>query len=235
MRFLGIQNSEVEGFGLFETHLSDIGVDFDSFPAFTGFPLPPHEGYDAILVGGTPISAYAVEDHHFLIAEERYLQSALRVGKPCLGICFGGQLIAKILGADVRKAKRKEIGVYELELTSAGNAESLLEAFPVRFPAFQWHGDTFDIPPGGELLVTGVDCPNQMFRSGTAIGVQFHLEITSDEVESWTSAYSDELHQFGKTSRELVVEIQAREQQLTELAGRFLDNFVKWAKSIRAT
>ncbi len=225
MRFLGLQNCEVEGWGLYEAFLSELQVRFDSFHAYRGDPLPSPAGYDAILVGGTPISAYALEKHPFLVAEAEYIRSAIGAGKPCLGICFGAQLMAKVLGADVRRAGRKEIGVYELELAPAGKADPLLESFPQRFPAFQWHGDTFELPAGAELLVTGADCRNQAFRWGKAVGVQFHLEIAPGEAAAWARAYPDELRQFGKTSQELLSEVQAHERQMAGLARQFLTNF----------
>jgi GMP synthase (glutamine-hydrolysing) len=226
MRFLGLQNCEVEGLGLYEAILSELRVQFDCFHAYRGDPLPPAAGYDAIFIGGTPISAYALEKHPFLVAEAEYIRSAIRTGKPCLGICFGAQLIATVLGADVGKSRKKEIGVYELELTPAGKADPLLQSFPRRFPAFQWHGDTFDIPAGAELLITGADCRNQMFRCGKAVGVQFHLEIAPGEAAAWAQAYPDELGQFGKTSQELFSEMQAHEQQMAGLARQFLTNLI---------
>jgi GMP synthase-like glutamine amidotransferase len=233
MRFLGIQNCEVDSFSLYETLLRDLDVSFDSFHAYRGEPLPPLSAYDAILVGGTPVAAYAMENHPFLVAEEEYLRLAIRAGRPCLGICFGAQLMAKVLGGDVRRAMRKEIGVYELELTSAGKVDPLLESFPLRFPVFQWHGETFDVPAGAELLVTGAGCQNQMFRRANAVGIQFHLEVRS-EAAAWARAYSDELRQFGKASHDLLYEVRAHEQQITGLAAKLLENFVRWAERWRA-
>ena len=57
MRFLGIQNCEPESFGLFETVLPDLDVEFDCCLAFEGNALPPHTIYDALIIGGTPVSA----------------------------------------------------------------------------------------------------------------------------------------------------------------------------------
>jgi GMP synthase-like glutamine amidotransferase len=220
MRFLGIKNCEIEGFGLYETLLR----------AFWGSPLPAQADYEAILVGGTPVSACATKSHPFLTAQEQYLRSAIQGGKPCLGICFGAQLLAKILGGGVRKAKQKEIGVYELELTAAVKDEPLLQGFPPRFPVFHWHGDTFNLPPGAELLAVGADCRNQMFRCGRAVGVLFHLETTSTEAASWAKAYSDELRLFGKSVKELLSEIRGQEQEIGKLARIFVKNFVSWIK-----
>lgn len=226
MRFLGIQNCETESFGLYETHLGDGGVAFDRFPAYRGHGFPPLGGYDAILVGGTPLAAYEFESHPFLVAEERYLRAALSAGRPCLGICFGAQLMAQILGAAVYPAAQKEIGVYRLEVTPAGRSDPLLAGFPERFPAFQWHGDTFDVPPGAELLVTGAPVRHQMFRLGRAVGVQFHLETPLAETGCWVDAYRDELARFGKTRAALLAETGRHEVETLALAERLIANFV---------
>jgi len=230
MKFLGIQNCEIERFGQYEALLRERGVEFDPFPAYSGSPLPAQAGYQAILVGGTPISAYATEDHPFLVVQEQYLRSAVQWGKPCLGICFGAQLLARILGGRARQADKKEIGVYELELTAEGKAEPLLRGFPGRFPAFQWHGDTFDLPPGAKLLVQGTDCPNQMFRCGRAVGVLFHLEFGAGEAAALARAYAPELRGFGKSSGELLSEFRAQEQSILKLARVFIENFVSWTE-----
>ena len=231
MRILGILNCELESFGLFESVLPDLDVEFECFAAYTGSPIPPHTSYDALVVGGTPVSAAIFDGYPFLAAEHEYLRSVMVAEKPCLGICFGAHLIARLLGADVRKAPSREIGVYELELTSAGKTDPLLRGFPTVFPAFQWHGDTFNIPKGADLLVKGHGCINQMFRCGSAVGVQFHLETTAAEADAWAAAYSGELVEVGKTNSELLSELFVSEPEILTLGEAFIGNFVSWVKT----
>ena len=133
----------------------------------------------------------------------------------------------------MHKAPSKEIGVYELELTSAGKSDPLLSGFPTVFPAFQWHGDTFRIPEGAELLVKGQTCPNQMFRCGNAVGVQFHLETTASEAEAWAGAYRDELIEVGKTNGELLSELFVSEPEILNLGRTFIANFIRWVDTKR--
>ena len=230
MKFLGIQNCEAEDFGLFQDYLPDLGVAFDIFRAYEGDDPPPHKYYDAVLVGGAPASVNDMGNYPFLGAEEHYVHSVLKAGKSCLGICLGGQLLAKALGAEVRDCNKKEIGVVELDLTPAGKASPLLEGFPSRFPVFQWHGETFDVPPSGVLLARGYDCANQMFRHGSAVGVQFHLEINPEQAGYWSEVYAGELRDFGKTPEQVLSEIRAVETRLGDLARRFLSNFIHWAR-----
>jgi GMP synthase (glutamine-hydrolysing) len=229
MRVLGVQNCGVESFGLYEKHLLKLGIDFTALPAFEGRPLPSWREFDVIFVGGTPIPAYEIAGHPFLVVESQYLESAISAGKLCVGICFGAQLLARLLGAEVRKAEQNEIGIYEVKLAPAGRVDPVLGGFPPRFPVFQWHGDAFDVPAAGELLVTGDTCRNQMFRCGSVIGVLFHLEVTASDARSWAGAYADELVAFGKDIDELCEEARRHDVQLSDLAKRFVENLIRLA------
>ena len=51
---------------------------------------------------------------------------------------------------------------------------------------FQWHGDTFELPPGAVHLAESPLCPQQAFRAGPcAYGLQFHIEVTAAMIEEW--------------------------------------------------
>ena len=105
-----------------------------------------------------------------------------------LGICLGSQLLAKAMGAKVYPNKVKEIGWYSLEMLPATAEDPLFANCEGAETVFQWHGDTFDLPPGGVLLAQSVLCKQQAFRAGPcAWGLQFHIEMTPDMVDSWLS------------------------------------------------
>jgi GMP synthase-like glutamine amidotransferase len=230
MKILAIQNCAVEGFGQYERRLVARGVDYMLVHPYRGQRVPPAEEFDVLLVGGTPISAYAVEEHPFLLAEYRALQGAVAAGKTCFGICCGAQLLAQILGAEVRRCEQMEIGGYQVRLTRAGGEDALLRGFPARFPVFHWHGDTFSIPAGADLLVEGDGCRNQMFRWGSLVGVQFHLEVSASEAALWADAYPDELAEIGKSKVQVVAECRARQDEMTHLADRLMDNLLEIAR-----
>jgi GMP synthase-like glutamine amidotransferase len=230
MKVLAIQNCAVEGFGHYEQHLATRGVDYTLVHPYRGDRLPPAQEFDILLVGGTPISACAVEGHPFLEAEHHTLQGAVSAGKTCFGICCGAQLLAQILGAEVRRCERGEIGGYQVRLTGEGRRDALLQGFPTRFPVFHWHGDMFSLPPGAELLVEGDRCRNQMFRRGNVVGVLFHLEGTGREAALWAEAYADELAAFGKSKAQVVAECQAREEKTIPLAAQLMDSLLELAR-----
>ncbi len=227
MNILAIQNCGVEGFGRYSEFLLDRHVNLLLVRAYAGEALPPLDTVDAVLVGGMPIAAYDIRKPDFLRKEIAYLGGAVFAGTPCLGICFGAQILAQILGAQVRKAERMEIGCCEVRTTDAGAGEPLLRGFPEQFPVFQWHGDTFAIPLGGDLLVEGDSCRNQMFRSGPVVGVQFHLESTSMDAAAWADTYADELSQCGKVKEKVVAECSTREREMGALASILMDNFLE--------
>jgi GMP synthase (glutamine-hydrolysing) len=194
--------------------------------AYAGERLPPLDLHDAIIVGGTPISANEADRHEFLVAEGRFLRDALDMGKPLLGICFGAQLLAKLLGAPVRRNPVSEIGTHPVRLTAGGRSDPLFQGFPKAFPTFQWHNDTFDIPPWGLQLAESRDCPNQGFRMGSAVGLQFHLEVTAPEALRWANAYADELQAAGISEARITRECLEQQPLMAELADRLLDNFL---------
>jgi GMP synthase (glutamine-hydrolysing) len=225
-RVLILQNCPIEEIGLYETRLRELGIIHHTLHPYAGESFPPLDRYDAIIVGGTPVSVNQIGSHRFLLKEGRFLKRALSRGKHILGICFGAQLLARLLGAVVTRNPVLEIGAYPVRLTSAGRSDPLFKGFPQTFPVFHWHGDTFAIPPEGRRLATDRDCPNQAFRLGRAVGLQFHLEITPAEARRWAGAYKDELGSLGKNAPRLSSECRTHAAMMASLADLLLDNFL---------
>ncbi len=226
LKILAIHNCEIEGFGFYEKYFLGKGMDYNILHAYRDDNFPESGKYDLIIIGGTPIPVYNISEHAFLQKESDYLQSAIAHDKPCLGICGGAQLLAQVLGARVTRNQPSEIGGYQVHLTVEGQNDPLLRGFPDHFPVFQWHGDTFDIPSGGELLVTGDDCRNQFFRKDNIVGIQFHLEISCKEAAVWADAYMEELNKFGKSKNQLLEECGQTENEREQLANLLLDNYI---------
>lgn len=223
-KILIIQNCEAEGFGRYERYIADNFSHYDIIHPYQKDTFPNPEECGAALIGGSPLSANDIDKYPFLQHEVKFLEQVIKSGKPCLGICFGAQILARVLGAPVRECRPKEIGGYEVKLTDGGRKDPILGGFPEKFPVFQWHGDTFDIPDGAKLLAEGDTCRNQAFRLYNAIGVQFHLETGCEEAGRWADAYSKELAEFGKSKEQVLAECRERESERLRLAKQLMKN-----------
>lgn len=226
MHVLVIQNCEPEGIGVYEQYLKDADIDYTIFHAYTKEVFPDTH-YDAFLISGTPISVNQVHTYPFLQNEWEYLKKIVEMGKPCLGVCFGGQLLARLLGASVRKNIMPEIGVYTVHVTKEGRIDPLFAGFPRVFPVFHWHYDTFAIPEGACLLVRGIECKNQAFRHNKVVALQFHLEVTSKDAVLYTNTYENELKAVKKTKYHVLKKLKSREKEMKVLGYLLLDNFFK--------
>ena len=225
-KVLAIQNCEIEGFGEYEKYIIDQGLEYEVIHPYRDPVFPDPEKFDAVLLGGTPLSAYDIDEYPFLQAESKFLEEAISLNKRCLGICFGAEILAIILGAAATICRPKEIGGYRVRLTDAGKEDPLLAGFPDDFPVFQWHGDQFTIPSKARLLAEGDGCPNQLFRLGNVVGVQFHLETNCWEAGLWADAYAEELAEVHKTKEQILEECRANEAERLKLAWRFIENFL---------
>ena len=148
-----------------------------------GEPLPRDlTAHAGLVVFGGPMSAN--DPHRFIADEIALMERALRADLPTLGICLGAQMLVRALGGRVaaREDGAVEIGWYPLRATEAGRA--LVPDWPAM--VYQWHSEGFDLPHGAELLATAELYPNQAFRIGSAVGIQFHGELTHAMMCKWT-------------------------------------------------
>jgi GMP synthase-like glutamine amidotransferase len=144
----------------------------DPFPAVA--PAGGERGYDAVVVLGSEHTAYD-DTLPWLAAELAFLDALLAREIPVLGICFGGQLLARLLGGRLYRLAVPEIGWQQVT--------SRCEAIAAG-PWPSWHRDAFTLPPGAAELARNASCL-QAFSSGPHVGVQFHPEATEPIVASW--------------------------------------------------
>jgi GMP synthase-like glutamine amidotransferase len=130
----------------------------------------------------------------YLQAEQKLIQKTVNANIPVLGICLGSQLIAKTFGGKVYGGPKKEIGFYhDLKID---NDSKLFSGFSNPFTVFHWHGDTFDLPEKAIRLAHSENYQNQAFQIGSAVGLQFHLEVNAEMVNLWLDKTQEKLEQI---------------------------------------
>jgi GMP synthase-like glutamine amidotransferase len=227
-RVLIIQNDPPETLGFYEEYLKE-NTDLTLIHAYqmgSKDEFPPIDEFSNFIIGPTPISANDALNHEFLRKEWKYLQEIVDSGKPCLGVCCGGQILTKIQGGKVLKSPSKEIGGYKVTLTKQGMSDPIFQGFPIEFPVFHWHTDMFTVPPEGSLLAIGDPCPIQSYRKDNVWGVIFHLEITARDGERWADAYPKEPISIGKTREQVLNECREIESEMKTLAIKLMQNFL---------
>jgi GMP synthase (glutamine-hydrolysing) len=181
------------GGGLFETTTVEHGDDLVRWLAPSREAPGAPSDFDAVMVFGGAVHPDQDAEHPWLSPETSFLQRALEVGVPMLGVCLGAQLIARVAGASVGRADQKEVAWCEVELTRDGADDPVVGVFPTRFDAFQWHHYTFGLPDGATLLGTS-DRARQAYRLGDRVwAVQFHPEVTRVMVDHWCAVGRAEL------------------------------------------
>jgi len=188
-KILVIKNARLEGPGTIGEMLESDGFELETVSAKK--EKIPQLDHRMVLVLGAPESAN--DSLAYLKDEMRLIRQAAQGGIPVLGVCLGSQLIAKAFGARVYRGPKKEIGFYN---DVAPDAKSgLFEGMGDKFAVFHWHGDTFDIPDGAQRLAHS-GMYNQAFRYGSAVGVQFHLEVDGDIVNSWLDNTKEDIPDY---------------------------------------
>jgi GMP synthase-like glutamine amidotransferase len=157
--------------------------------------IPSPDSFDMLIIMGGPMGVYDSDKFDWLAEEVNFIQKCIAGGKPILGICLGAQIIANALGSKVYKGTEKEIGWYPIHFTRAEFPFSLPETQTV----FHWHGDTFDLPEGSELLASSDAVINQGFvYKKNVIALQFHLEMNKESLHKMIDNAGHELQETGK-------------------------------------
>jgi GMP synthase (glutamine-hydrolysing) len=187
--------------------------------------------FSGLLVMGGPMSVNDEADYPWLRTEDRLLKEALEVDFPTLGICLGGQLIAKAAGGRIRLGSRKEIGWSPIHFTMAARHDRLFGGFPESIEVFEWHGEYFDTPPGAVNLARSTLYECQAFSIGRHVyGLLFHLEVTSSMVSDWVRIFAQELDEVKGYIRpdmildQLPTRIEALNRRARIVFARFCEN-----------
>ncbi len=198
-----------------ETHLHVV-LDDPNFPN-TQFPNP--SSYDAVIAFGSFANAHDPQARQWVEPEIDFIRDLALRSKPYLGVCFGGQLLAEALGGNVVPAgsQRSEIGLVRFDDHTPGCAVP-------DGPWFTWHEDRIELPEGIDVLMRNENAI-QLFRSGSAVGTQFHPEADTTLVGMWTDVGADHIPEYTSAGK-LLSDLSRVEDELEQNCRQLIDWFL---------
>lgn len=199
-----IRHVPYEGVAGYRAPIEEAGYVVDRIdvtdPAFPTLDLSEP---DLLIMMGGPMGVYEQDQYPWIACQLRRLALRLEKDRPTLGVCFGAQMMAAALGARVYAGPRKEVGFHPVQILDAGRDSALRHLDGV--PILHWHGDTFDLPDGVELLASSHVYDHQAFRRGSNIlALQFHAEMGQDpRFDAWISEWPESVIEAGGDERSL--------------------------------
>jgi len=228
------RHSPTEGPGYFATYLDARDLPWRLVKVDQGEAVPADvETFSGLVFMGGPMSVN--DDLPWIAPVLELIRKAVSADVPVLGHCLGGQLMSKALGGSVGRNPIKEIGWGEIEV--AANPEALAWFGPdlARFDSFHWHGETFTIPPGAVRIMGNRNCENQGFVVGKNLGMQCHVEMTEQLIDSWCESGADEIagskaSPAVQSAEQMKGRMQEKIAAMRRVADRLYDNWVKGLK-----
>jgi GMP synthase-like glutamine amidotransferase len=184
-------------------------------PSEGGSAIDEVRDFSGVVLLGSHLSA--TDDDPWIRHELRLIESALRHEVPVLGHSFGGHLLARAMGADVRKASTPNIGWAALHVTPHG--KSLFGDSPIVM-GFNWHRETFSIPSGATRTLFGRYTLNEGYACGANLAFQCHLELTAGMIGEWCTRGRAELRRADGHCAQREQDILARVPQCVPLLHR---------------
>lgn len=231
---LVLQHAGCEPPGVYEDELRERRIALHRVLLEEGGELPDWRDFAAIIVMGGAMGAYEDDVYPWLPAERELIADAVNAGKPYWGVCLGAQLLAASLGAAVAPGPPgPELGVLPVHLSEAAATDPVFAGAPPTFSTLQWHGDTYELPPGAVRLAGSDLYEQQAFVLGRAYALQFHLEVDAELAAEWMAIpeYVEELEQLAGagTPQMLLEQVKAAEAQSVPLARKL---FSRWLVNV---
>jgi len=238
MSILICKNISSEGPGTIEDFLRSKEIQYTIVDLYKGESLPSDAGrFDTLVMLGGPMSVN--DDLQYIRDEEHLVRDFAARGKKIFGICLGAQIMAKALGAQVRKVPGQEVGWLPIKFSEEGLRDPLIQGLATHpatevidraIPVFHWHGETFDLPHGAIRIASSRACENQAFQVGSGvIGLQFHLETTPQTARDIVNNCRDELvpGEFIQPESVILSALSAKYEKINALMQEMLSFLVE--------
>ncbi len=198
-----------------------------------------HE-YAAIIVGGSPFDISTPADQKSTMQKtieadfNRLLNQVVTQDFPFLGACSGNGLLGQYLGTRISTQYAEAVGCVSLDVTEAGKTDKLLMGLPSQIDVLLGHKEAVDtIPEGATLLMTGLNCPVQMFRIGQNVyATQFHPEGDAEEFSLRIDTYRNhgyfEPHEANELKKRVSLKPTRHAQAILQ---RFVDTYY-WQREL---
>ena len=216
LKALIVQHEEPSPPGFLGEWLDQQRAEVDILRIDLGETIPDAREYDLIASLGSEFAAFD-DSIPFISPESKLIRQAVDADVPVLGLCFGGQLLARVMGGKSFRADRAEIGWIPVRTK---DRELIPEG-----PWFQWHFDSFTLPPGAKLIADTPVGP-QAYVIGRSLGLQFHPEVTPEIMDSWVRAYRHELDGDGVDPDALLEETNRLAPVVRTTAERLFNRFL---------
>lgn len=167
--------------------------------------FPPHDECRAVVITGSP--EMITDDPDWSLNSERWIRKGIDHGTPHLGICYGHQILAKVLGAPVDWAQHgTEIGTVSVEIFQDAWADGFWHEPPARLTVQTCHSQSVqELPSGARLLASNKHDRIQGFAWGRHVwGFQFHPEFDADILAGYINAESRQLERAGLDPRQML-------------------------------
>lgn len=228
MKALFVQHDHVSPVGHVGQRLSELGFEIETLLVVpqekyrepnVKVLFPKAGDFDLIVPLGSPWGAW--DDQcigNWLQPELSWIRAAIEQDIAVLGICFGGQLMARALGGSVERAPRPELGWHFIH--------SLNPKLIPSGPWFQFHYDRWQLPDGAEELAIS-PVASQAFRYRRSLALQFHPELNQEILRGWMIWDGEqELKDDGQDPLVVLEQTLALEESARQQAYQLVDNFV---------
>lgn len=191
LELLVIQPDPLVPLGRLSDWLEHDGVDIKVVRPFQGDQIPQRLNSAGLIVLGGTMHADSDEAYPWLEDIRALYRQADQANIPALGICLGAQLLATTFGGEVsvHDPAGPEYGVVEVCWTKEAEFDELVGGLSAPLLGGAFHSDGISkLPSGSVKLGTGKNYPNQVFRRGAAVGIQFHPEVSPRQFRHWLEA-----------------------------------------------